>query len=151
MQTASHDPVSHIKLECPAHPCQPAHHLEKVLLILRLRSSQSLCVQTAEFFSPCNKQKEIRYSNRGRRRARARKHRGRSPLVEWGEWSSKSQKFPFVRESGAKRCRFFVPARTGRVWVDRRIAVWCHDACNRRTAAVAWQKMQHLVRAERDG
>ena len=83
------------------------------------------------------------------RRARAgrvRKHRGRRCSNGAG---SKSQKFPFVRESGAKRCRFFVPARTGRVWVDRRIAVWCHDACNRRTAAVAWQKMQHLVRAER--
>ena len=56
---------------------------------------------------------------------------------------SKSQKFPFVRESGAKRCRFFGRGAYGSVAA----AVWTYGVMMRATAA--WQKMQHLVRAER--
>ena len=139
----------------------PAHHLENFLLILRLPPSPvspSLEVSSplcAEFFSPCNKQKEIRYSNRGRlsvsrapggRAAVAQTPRSVADVrIEWGGWParSKSQKFPFVRESGAKRCRFFGRGAYGSVAA----AVWTYGVMMRATAA--WQKMQHLVRAER--
>ena len=117
----------------------PAHHLENFLLILRLLSLRlSLVCRGLPSHLPTNKGKFVTATEGVAHAGRVRKHRGGRRCPNGA--SSKSQKFPVVRESRAKRCRFFVPAaHTGRFWT--------YGVMMRATAA--WQKMQHWVRAER--
>ena len=113
--------------------------LANFLPILRLFSVRVVRPRCSSQFSPCNKQREIRYSNSGGREPR--KHGASRRRIEIAE-------IPFVRESSAKKCRFFVPPSLppspcgggggGGVW-------W--DGVMMRATAAAWQKMQHLVRA----